>query len=82
MLNTLGALFKHLHFLIAKCHVVEHDEQVVHVSPAVAEVDCIHDAIRLLEQVESSFVLILLDEGNGTFVEFSQDNRDLVLGHS
>ena len=40
---------------------MEHDEKVVHVSSALVEVNSIHDAVSLLQEVESPLELFFLD---------------------
>ena len=68
VLDALGALFQHLHLLVAERHVVEHDEQVIHVPPALSKVDGVHDPVGLLEQIQGPLILVFLDEGDGTFI--------------
>lgn len=51
LVDAAGALFEHLHLLIAQRHVVKHNEEMVLVSSADVEVNHIHDAVRLLQQV-------------------------------
>ena len=49
------------------------------ISLAGAEVYGVHDAVGLLQEVECPLVLFFLDEGNGTLVKLSQNNRYLIL---
>ena len=48
MLDALGALFKHLHLLVAQGHIVEHNEEMVLVPATGCEIYGIHDAIGFL----------------------------------
>jgi len=59
---------------------VEHDKEVELVSTARFKIDHIHDTIRLLQQVERSFVLLALNKPIRTVVEFGEDDWDLILG--
>jgi len=62
LVNAACTLFQHLHFLIAKRHVMKHYEQMVFVSSAHIEVYHIHDAVRLLQQVQCSLILFSLNK--------------------
>ena len=81
MLNALGTFFQHLHLLVAQGHVVEHNEQMVNVSPARREVNGVHDAICFLEQIQSLFVRFLFDEAVSTFIKLSEHNGNFIFGH-
>lgn len=48
VLYALGAFFKHLHFLIAEGHIMEHYKQMIQVSAACAKINSVHDTISLL----------------------------------
>ena len=82
VLDALSTLLQHLHFLIAERHIMEHNEQVVHVPSARPEINCIHDTIGFLQKVERPFKLLFFNEGNGALIELCQHNGYLVLGHS
>jgi len=69
VLNALSTFLQHLHFLIAERHIMEHNEQVVHVPSARPEINCIHDTIGFLQKVECPFKLLFFNEGNGAFIE-------------
>ena len=79
MFDALGALFEHLHLLVAERHVVEQDEQVEAVSAAQVEVHHVHDPVRLLQQVKRLLVLLPLDELNARVIQLSKHYRNLVL---
>ena len=46
------------------------------------KIDHVHNTVRLLQQVERSFVLLPLDESISTVVQLSQNYRDLILRYS
>ena len=74
-----GALFEHLHLLITKCHIMEHDEEMEFVSATRFKINDIHDTISFLQKVQSTLILFSLDESISAVVQLSQDNRDLVF---
>lgn len=59
---------------------MEHDKEMELVPAARFKIDHIHDSIRLLQQVECSFVLFALDKAISTVIELSEDDWDLILG--
>jgi hypothetical protein len=61
---------------------VEENKEMELVSFADSEVDDIHNAIGLLEEIKGLVILLPLDELNGIVVEFSQDNGYFVLRHT
>lgn len=82
MLYALGALLEHLHLLVAESHVVEHYEEVVHVSPAALKINGVHDPVGLLQEVERALELVLLDECVGALVQLCQNNWNFVFRHA
>ena len=80
LVNAAGALLEHLHLLVAQRHVVEHHEKVKLVAPAGFEIDHVHDTIRLLQEIQSTLVLLSLDEAVCAVVQLGQYDRDLVFG--
>lgn len=68
MFNTLSTLFKHLHLLIAQCHIVEHNEEVVYVSSTWWKINSIHNSISLLQKVQSFFIRFFFNETVSTFI--------------
>ena len=78
MLYALGTLLQHLHLLITQGHVVKHDEQMVHVSAAALEIDSVHNTVRLLQKIQGSFILFLLDEGVSTFIDYKGSVVDIL----
>ena len=66
-----GTLFEHLHLLVTKCHIVEHNEQMELIPAARFKIDHIHYTVGFLQQVERSFVLLSLDEPICTIIQFS-----------
>lgn len=81
MLYALCALLQHLHLLVAESHIMEHDKKVVEVSTALREINGVHYSISFLQQVQSSLVLVLLDESDGTLVQLGENNWDFILGN-
>ena len=59
---------------------MEHYEKVKLVAPAGFEIDHVHDTIRLLQEIQSTLVLLSLDEAVCAVVELGQHDRDLVFG--
>lgn len=49
MLYALCTLLEQLHLLVAECHVMEHDKQMVHIPSTIRKVDSIHDAVGFLQ---------------------------------
>jgi len=82
MLYTLGAFLQHLHLLVAQRHIVEHDEQMVHISATSCEIYGVHDSIGLLQKIQSLFKLFFLDKTIGAFIQLSENNRNLILADS
>ena len=79
LLDALGTLFQHLHFLVAQRHVVEHHKQLQLVPSTQGEVDDIDNPVCFLEQIQGLVVLLLLDKLNSRVVEFTKDNRYLIF---
>ena len=52
------------------------------VSPARFKIDHVHNAISFLEQIERSFILLSFDKSIGAVIQLSEDDGDLILGHS
>ena len=82
MLYTLGAFLQHLHLLVAQRHIVEHDEQMVHISATSCEIYSVHDSIGLLQEIQSLFKLFFLDKTIGAFIQLSENYWDLILADS
>lgn len=59
---------------------MKQDEQVELVPPTEVEIDYIHDAIGLLQEVQGFLPLLTLDKLNSRVVKFTEDDRDLILG--
>jgi hypothetical protein len=71
LFNATGAFFKHLHFLVAECHVMEEYEDMEFVSSAQRKVYYIHDAIRFLQEIECFIILLSLYKLDGIVIQFS-----------
>ena len=76
------ALFKHLHLLITKSHVVKHDEKVIFVTSASCKVNHVHDAVSFLQEVKSTFILLSLDKLVSWVVEFCHNYGYFVFAHT
>lgn len=51
------------------------------VPSALLEVDYVHDAICLLQEVQGPLILLALNEAIGTVVELGHHDGNLVLAH-
>jgi hypothetical protein len=79
LVDAASTLLKHLHLLVAECHVVEHYEEVVLIASAQVEVDYVHYSIRFLQKIQCPLVLFPFDELVGGVIQFSHDDWNLVL---
>ena len=82
MLNALGALLEHLHLLVAESHVMEHYEEMVHISTAALKIYGIHDPVSLLQEVEGALKLVLLYESVGALVQLCQNDWNFIFRDS
>ena len=61
---------------------MEHYEQVKLISPTFLEINRVHNAVSLLQQVQCMLILFSLYELISTVVQFSHNNGDFVLRYA
>ena len=70
--EVVGAFVQHAHSLIAACLVVQHDDNHISIHLLAVVGVVFEDAFSLLELVESSIGVFVLEEFDARIVDFIQ----------